>query len=282
DSHNTETIRLAVTNLANGNHNLEYEVNITTEIYNLNYTIDDITKGINETYLQNDSLTQYTEEIKSKAEELTQNCTSDFEKVGKISKWIYENIDYNISLAGKPYNASWVYENKQGVCAHYTNLLISMCRSIGIPARGVYGDVYNSREYLGGHAWAEVFMNGKWYPVDPTFNEIGFIDSGHLTEGYGLSTLESTYFSAEGYNIRFDPPFNVSYPELRVISTTNTSNVIPIINITPKWRVINVSGNTVTYEITSIFNNSRNQGYIVGMATLWVNNDPYQVFVGKD
>ncbi|MFN3527927.1 MAG: CARDB domain-containing protein, partial [Candidatus Altarchaeaceae archaeon] len=126
-----------------------------------------------------------------------------------------------------------------------------------------------------------VFMDGKWYTVDPTFNEIGFIDSGHLTEGYNLSTLNSSYLSAEGSNIVFGS-YDVSYPELTVISTTSTSNILPIINITPKWRVINVNGNTVTYEITGIFNNSRNQGYIVGMATLWVNNDPYQVFVGKD
>ncbi|NCT01558.1 MAG: transglutaminase domain-containing protein, partial [Candidatus Altiarchaeum hamiconexum] len=263
DTHNTETIRIDFTNLAQAQHNLEYEVNITTDVNNFNYTIDSLTNGSNNTYLQNDSLTQWTPEIRNMTVNLTQNCSSDFERVGKISKWVYENIDYDINLAGKSENASWVYTNKKGVCAHYTNLLISMCRSIGIPARGVYGEVYNSSlgssGYLEAHAWAEVFMDEKWYAVDPTFNEIGFIDSGHLSVGYGLSTLESSYFSAEGYSIYFNN-YTIYYPDLKVISTTSTLNIQPIINITPKWRVTNVSGNTVTYEITGIFNNSRGTG----------------------
>ncbi|PKP52296.1 MAG: hypothetical protein CVT90_02695, partial [Candidatus Altiarchaeales archaeon HGW-Altiarchaeales-3] len=286
DTHGTETIRLDFTNLASGTHILEYEVNITTDINNFNYTIHSVTKGSNNDYLKNDSLslTRWTPEIKSNAENLTQNCSSDFEKVGKISMWVYENINYDINLAGQNLNASWVYTNKKGVCAHYTNLLISMCRSIGIPARGVYGDVYNSSENLGGHAWAEVFMDGKWYAVDPTFNEIGFIDSGHLSEGYDLSTLESSYFSAEGYGISFND-YEIYYPDLKVLNTTSTAFITPsIIKITSKWRVTNVVGSTVTYEITGIFNNSRGQGYIVGPAYLWASNvaDPIQIFVGQD
>ncbi|MDI6730382.1 MAG: transglutaminase domain-containing protein, partial [Candidatus Altarchaeum sp.] len=286
DGYNTEKIKLNFNNLASGTHTLEYEVNITTDINNFNYTIQSLSKGNNNQYLQNDTLTQWTQAIKNMAQNLTQNCTSDFEKVGKISKWVYENINYDINLAGVEKNASWVFDgaNRRGVCAHYANLLISMCRSIGIPARGVYGDAYNSSEYLGGHAWAEVFMNGKWYTVDPTFNEIGFIDSGHVSEGYDLSTLESSYFSAEGYSISFDN-YVIFYPDLKVISTTNTASITPIINTTPKWRVTKVTGSTVTYEITGIFNNSRGgPGYIVGPAFLWASSvaDPIQVFVGQD
>ncbi|CEG11283.1 hypothetical protein MSIBF_A1360013 [groundwater metagenome] len=288
DSHNTETIKLDFNNLASGTHALEYEVNITTDINNFNYTIQSLSKGSNSQYLQNDSLTQWTQEIQSMAQNLTQNCSSDFEKVGKISRWVYENITYDINLAGQPNNASWVFTNKKGVCAHYTNLLISMCRSIGIPARGVYGDVYNSSDYLGGHAWAEVFMDGKWYTVDPTFNEIGFIDSGHVSEGYDLSTLESSFFSAEGYGLSFNN-YDIFYPDLKVLNTANVTLISDIINITPKWRVTNVLGNTVTYEIIGIFNNSREQGYIIGNAYLWpvgsstlLSDYTHQVYVGQN
>ncbi|CEG11966.1 hypothetical protein MSIBF_A1820007 [groundwater metagenome] len=288
DSHNTETIKLDFNNLVSGTHALEYEVNITTDINNFNYTIQSLSKGSNSQYLQNDSLTRWTQEIQSMAQNLTPNCSSDFEKVGKISRWVYENITYDIILAGQPYNASWVFTNKKGVCAHYTNLLISMCRSIGIPARGVYGDVYNSSDYLGGHAWAEVFMDNKWYTVDPTFNEIGFIDSGHVSEGYDLSTLESSFFSAEGYGLSFNN-YDVFYPDLKVLNTANVTLISDIINITPKWRVTNVLGNTLTYEIIGIFNNSREQGYIIGNAYLWpvgsstlLSDYTHQVYVGQN
>ena len=287
DNNNTETISLEFS-VPPGTHILYYEINITTDINNFNYTIQSLNKSSNNAYLQNDWLTQWTPEIQSMAQNLTQNCSSDFEKVGKISRWVYENINYDINLAGVANNASWVFANRTGVCAHYTNLLISMCRSINISARGVYGDVYNSSSYLGGHAWAEVFMDGKWYAVDPTFNEIGFIDSGHLSAGYDLSTLKSSYFSASLYGLTYIGS-NIYYPDLKVLNTANITSVSQIIDITPKWRVANVVGSTVTYEITGLFNNSRGQGYIIGNAYLWtvggstlLSDYTHQVYVGQN
>ena len=69
--------------------------------------------------------------------------------------------------------ATWVYDNRQGVCDELTGLFISMLRELGIPARFVSGVSYtNLPEFAkpwGGHGWAEVwFPDVGWVPFDVT------------------------------------------------------------------------------------------------------------------
>ena len=61
-----------------------------------------------------------------------------------------------------------------------------MARAIGIPAREVSG-LYYADEIggFGGHAWAEVALDGKWIPVDPAWGQT-WVDPAHIriyTEG---------------------------------------------------------------------------------------------------
>lgn len=63
--------------------------------------------------------------------------------------------------------ASEAFEKKQGVCQDYTHIFITLCRMHKIPAR------YVSDLPVGegaSHAWAEVWVNGKWFGIDPTRN----------------------------------------------------------------------------------------------------------------
>ena len=41
---------------------------------------------------------------------------------------------------------------------------------------------------FGGHAWAEVVLDGKWVPVDPTWNETK-LDASHIRIGGGLDGM---------------------------------------------------------------------------------------------
>src|SRR3989344_3982976 len=62
--------------------------------------------------------------------------------------WVTENIQYNLSSytekASLP--ASWVLDNRRGVCDELTNLFIAMLRSVGIPARFVTGVAFTNSE----------------------------------------------------------------------------------------------------------------------------------------
>jgi hypothetical protein len=107
--------------------------------------------------------------------------------VHKYGEWVNQNIKYDLNTltSDATQKASWVLENKEGVCDEITNLFIALCRSTGIPARFVSGLSYtNSELFTPGwspHGWAEVYFPGYgWVPFDVTFGEFGFVDATHI------------------------------------------------------------------------------------------------------
>ncbi len=73
-------------------------------------------------------------------------------------------------------------ERKVGQCADHADLLVALCRTAGIPARGVWGWVAG----LGGHVWVEAWLpdrrsagsapdgaGGAWHAVDATATWVG-------------------------------------------------------------------------------------------------------------
>ena len=118
--------------------------------------------------------------IASLAANLTAGSEDGFEKVARLAVWVNTNVAYNQGLVGQDKDASWVLQNKQGVCLEYATLFAALARSAGIPTRYVTGDVYSSEfnTWLG-HAWDEAYL-GKWVPVDPTWFEVGALDALHV------------------------------------------------------------------------------------------------------
>lgn len=112
---------------------------------------------------------------------------------------VVEHLDYVIQ--GPERGALWAYNNEQGDCSEYSNLMITLLRIQDIPARKVTGILYNNtagykpaigesitfdqsydivndqqtitnnREFLG-HAWMEYYVPQiGWISSDPTFGE---------------------------------------------------------------------------------------------------------------
>ena len=117
--------------------------------------------------------------IAALAANLTSGSEDGFEKVARLAIWVNTNVAYNQDLVGQEKDASWVLQNRQGVCFEYATLFAALARSAGIPARYVTGDVYSQEfgTWLG-HAWDEVYL-GKWVPADPTWFEVGTLDALH-------------------------------------------------------------------------------------------------------
>ena len=142
-----------------------------------------------ETVTSNDPL------IISKANELAQGEDDLFELVYKIGLWTKNNINYSLETltAEVSQNASWVLENKFGVCDELTSLFVSLLRSLNIPARFVTGQSYtNLINDFGNHAWAEVYFPGYgWIPFDPTYGQLGYVDSTHIKMKTGQDVKES-------------------------------------------------------------------------------------------
>ena len=94
------------------------------------------------------SIDSNNKEIISKASELTEKEDDLFKAVFKLANWVEENVNYELdSITAKASKkASWVLENKRGVCDEMTSLFIAMARSLGIPARFSSGISYSTSD----------------------------------------------------------------------------------------------------------------------------------------
>lgn len=76
-----------------------------------------------------------------------------------------------------------------GVCQDFAHLLITGCRSVGVPARYVSGYLYETLENdvevdVQTHAWVEVLVPGwGWWGLDPTNR--GGVGQRHVKIGHG-------------------------------------------------------------------------------------------------
>jgi len=106
--------------------------------------------------------------------------------VFKIASWVKDNINYSLNTltAKVSQKASWVLENRYGVCDEITTLSIALLRSIGIPAKFISGLAYTNWGGIndfGSHGWMEVYFPGfGWVSYDVTYDEFMFADSSHI------------------------------------------------------------------------------------------------------
>ena len=136
--------------------------------------------------------------IIAKATELAEGEDDLFKVAFKLASWVEENVKYDLNTltATSSQKASWVLENRQGVCDEMTSLFVAMARSVGIPARFVSGISYTTSELFDEnwqpHGWAEAYFPGiGWVSFDITFGEYGYIDVTHVKLRDGFDPAES-------------------------------------------------------------------------------------------
>ena len=87
--------------------------------------------------------------------------------VNAFSSWIRQTFTYDIAASDATTTSQQSFDQRRGVCRDYSHVLISMLRTIGIPAR--YASVYSPDvDPMDFHAVAEVYLAGGWHIVDPT------------------------------------------------------------------------------------------------------------------
>ncbi len=149
------------------------------------------------------------EEIIRLASELARGDDDLYSVAFKMADWTKNNINYNLSTltAKASQNASWVLQNRQGVCDELTSLFIAMLRSLGVPAKFISGVAYTNSplfdEGWGSHGWAEVyFPKYGWIPYDVTYGQFGYIDPSHFKFKESIDPDEgSTFYLWQGRSI---------------------------------------------------------------------------------
>ena len=130
---------------------------------------------------------------------------SNFPNYKKIGKWVHNYIKYNLQLTGAKFTAMQIYNNKQGVCEHFTILYNTLLTAYGIDAIKVNGFAKNITEYntkvkkrdgdkyknentdqSGRHAWTLAKIDGEWVPLDATLDIFDKkVPITHVYENYG-------------------------------------------------------------------------------------------------
>lgn len=89
------------------------------------------------------------------------------DQILQMADWIFENFAYVPGASDATTTATDSFLQRQGVCRDYAHVLISLARSVGIPARMVscYAPDINPPDF---HAVAEVWLDGSWHLIDPT------------------------------------------------------------------------------------------------------------------
>lgn len=107
------------------------------------------------------------EEIIVLAIQLSAGATSVCEQARAIYDYVADTITYS-GYEPDDKGALYALENKTGDCTEYTDLLVALNRSVGIPSRYVEGVTANEGEKR--HSWAQVYLPGAgWAPVDATW-----------------------------------------------------------------------------------------------------------------
>ena len=140
--------------------------------------------------------------VKAKALEITKNLpsnASDIDKAKAVYDWVVENTQRNPKTRGcGPGDVKYMLENNElnGKCADLNALYVALTRSLGVPARDVYGirvaDSARGYKSLGKadnitkaqHCRAEFYANGYgWVAVDPAdVRKVILEESGGLAE----------------------------------------------------------------------------------------------------
>jgi len=88
----------------------------------------------------------------------------------RIMGFVHGHIAYQGNSTRVHTHTREVLTQRRGVCQDLAHVMLSLCRSMKIPARYVSG--YLATETASAtHAWTEVFVPGHgWQPLDPTHN----------------------------------------------------------------------------------------------------------------
>ncbi len=153
----------------------------------IKFPILEIPKEIEQFTKPSEIIDSDDEDVRGYASELAEGEDDLYVVVNKIAEWTKYNIEYNLSTltAEVSQKASWVMDNRKGVCDELTSLFIAMLRSLGIPAKFVSGVAYTNSELFdenwGSHGWAEVYFPGYgWVPYDVTYGQFAYLDPTHV------------------------------------------------------------------------------------------------------
>ncbi len=106
-------------------------------------------------------------------------ATRPADQVTALTSFVHDYVEY--VEAGNSTHVLALLDDPRGDCSEYADLLTTLARSLDIPSRTVFGLAYAdlTPPAFRFHAWNEVFVDGAWRSVDPTWNQLQ-VDATHI------------------------------------------------------------------------------------------------------
>ena len=176
--------------------NYEYNLGTTKELWT-----DD--KSLKECLEPQNDIEADDPVIRGYAERIVKGAADDWEKVFRIYKFIssdmaYDKAQVKASAAGYQDSAIEVIRSGKAICEGFCNAFVALCRAQGIPAVVEFGIGFSDYNELttrkpghgdyADHAWAAVYLGGKWRFVDPTYDMARFLQEEKDVTTYNDST----------------------------------------------------------------------------------------------
>ncbi|MEN6451515.1 MAG: transglutaminase domain-containing protein [Thermoguttaceae bacterium] len=110
-----------------------------------------------------------------------------------LERFVHEEVK-NRGFSQAFASAAEVAKMREGDCTEHSVFLAALARARGIPARVAMGLVYVPQyEAFGYHMWTEVYIDGRWIPID------GVVAAGGIGAGH-LKIAQSTLEGANGFS----------------------------------------------------------------------------------
>lgn len=109
--------------------------------------------------------------VEQAADEVVAQCRaalpngSQYELALWLHDWILENCTYDYNGTGVLCSAEGVFFYGTGTCAAYRSAYAMLLDRVGIE---------NARSIGNGHEWNAVKLDGKWYQIDPTWDDVDY------------------------------------------------------------------------------------------------------------
>lgn len=121
-------------------------------------------------FLQESRFVALSPDVWRLAIDATHGTTDTWQAALALMRFVHNHLEYQPNSTGVHTHARDVLADQRGVCQDFAHVLLSLCRSLQIPALYVSG--YLATESASAtHAWVEVLIPGiGWRPLDPTHN----------------------------------------------------------------------------------------------------------------
>ena len=107
------------------------------------------------------------------------DLVDDLQKAQALIRFVNGYLRYRPSEPSR--NVLALIDDPRGDCTEFADLLTTLARTVGLPAKTVFGLAYSDGAVpaFAYHAWNELFLDGRWIAMDPTWGQ-DRVDATHI------------------------------------------------------------------------------------------------------